>query len=182
MNDIAKEHTWTRLDYLALALSFLAVVLFVGLGMQLAGLATLICAFMAWTRPFDENRKKGKPALGAKGRMAVAAIMGTIAVLLFATHDEGASRMSEVTSPVSTSSFGSSDAFIACQEGVETRISHPSSLDMAAFTADFNEDADGRSTLNTTFTAKNSFNLESEFQVRCIFEHGTLVNVSISER
>lgn len=182
MNDISKEHTWTRLDYLALALAFIAVILFVGFGMELAGLATYTCALMAWSRPFDEHRKKGKPTLGAKGRMAAAAIMGTIAILLFATHDEGSSSLSEVTSPVSTSSFGSSDAFIACQEGVETRISHPSSLDMAAFTADFNEDADGRSTLNTTFTAKNSFNLESEFQVRCIFENGTLVDVSISER
>lgn len=175
MDDIARTQTWTRLDYLALALSFLAVVLFVGLGMQLAGLATLMCAFMAWTRPFDENRQKGKPTIGAGGRMVVAGIMGTVAVLLVATHDEG-------TSPGSTSSFGSSDAFIACQEGVAARILHPSSLDMAAFTADFYEDADGRSTLNTTFTAKNSFNLESEFQVRCLFESGTLVDVSIAER
>lgn len=176
-------HIWTRLDYAALALLVSALFLFFIIGMQLAGLAILICSVMAWTRPFDENKANGKPALEPKGRAIVASVMGLLGVTLVATHTEDESSFFDLQSSGNiSSSFGSSDAFIRCKEEVEARVMHPSSVDMAAFTADFNEDTDGRSTLNSTFTAKNSFNLESEFRVRCLFENGTLVDVSISER
>ncbi len=57
--------------------------------MQLAALALLVCALMAWSWPFEVNEAKGKPTMGAKGRIAVASVMGTIALLLIATHIGG---------------------------------------------------------------------------------------------
>jgi hypothetical protein len=96
MEDASKGYVRTRLDNLAIGLTLVALILFVVIGAQLAGVATLICAAMAWNRPFDDNRAKGKPAMGAKGRLLIGAIMGTIALALIITHDDGEVPTSDV--------------------------------------------------------------------------------------
>lgn len=88
MNPTGDDQPWSRLDYVSLAIALLSVILIVLVGMQLAGFAVLICAVMAWTKPFEENRAKGKPTLGTKGRIAVGSIMGMVATMLIVTHTD----------------------------------------------------------------------------------------------
>lgn len=92
MEEAGKRESKTRLDNLALIFIGVAFILFFIVGAQLAGAAVLMCAGMAWDRPFEDNRAKGKPTLGLKGRLAVGAIMGTLAFLLVVTHDYGPSK------------------------------------------------------------------------------------------
>jgi hypothetical protein len=84
-----KDRPSARFNYLAIALLSFAVFLYAVFGMQWAALAILICAVMAWSWPFEINEAKGKPLIGTTGRIVVASIMGTIALLLIATHSGG---------------------------------------------------------------------------------------------
>lgn len=78
---------WNPSDYIALGMLALGVILFLFAGMQVAGLATIFCAFFSWTRFFVQNRAKGLPTVGDKGRLIGAWLWGGIAVIFFMTHD-----------------------------------------------------------------------------------------------
>lgn len=171
---------WTRWDYVAPVLMAFALILFFVVGMQLAGIATLFCAMFSYSRGHEQNRAKGIKTMGRKGLMFGAWISGTLAVLLILTHDEDESSFFDTPSN-NTETFDAVDASILCQDAVEARVSHPSTLDMKAFSSSFTENENGRSTFFQTFTAKNSMNLELEFQVRCLFENGNLIDINVSE-
>lgn len=171
---------WTRWDYIAPVLMAVALILFFVVGMQLAGIATLFCAMFSYTRGHEQNRAKGIKTMGRKGLMIGAFITGTLAVLLILTHEEDESSFFD-TPPNNTGTFDTVDASMLCQDAVEARVSHPSTVDMKAFSSSFTENENGRSTFFQTFTAKNSMNLELEFQVRCLFDNGNLIDVNISE-
>lgn len=89
MDHSKKDQNSAQLNYFAFSLLAFAVFLYAVFGMQLAALALLVCALMAWSWPFEVNETKGKPTMGAKGRIAVASVMATIALLLIVTHNGG---------------------------------------------------------------------------------------------
>lgn len=172
---------WTRWDYVAVGLMILSLLLFFIIGMQLAGIATLFCAMFSYRRGHEQNRAKGINTLSPKALFIGACITGTIAVLLILTHEEDEGSFFDLPSN-SALEFDAVDASILCEDAVEARVLHPSTVDMNAFSSSFTENENGRSTFFQTFTAKNSMNLELEFQVRCLFENGNLIDVNISER
>lgn len=92
MEEAVKGSSRTRLEVFPIILAAIALILFFIVGAPTAGFATLICAFMAWDSPFDENRAKGRRTLGTKGRLFVGSVMGTFAIVTAATHHDGPSK------------------------------------------------------------------------------------------
>lgn len=69
-----------------------------------------------------------------------------------------------------------------CESYVKSKTNHPSTfsfsrvMDLAA-----DEHPNGRTSIWSSFTAKNSFNLELKHNVRCIFDSSGLIEANISE-
>ena len=74
------------------------------------------------------------------------------------------------------------DALIACRDYAKAHAMHPSSVDFSTFmdlgTKEF---PNGRTRLDSSFTAKNSFNMEVKFNITCMFEGGNLIEGNIYE-
>lgn len=86
----------------------------------------------------------------------------------------------EVASPKAPS-LSASDAFPICKEAVLDQITHPSTADFSIFGVGFKSYEDGTAILGTTFTARNGFNLELEYEAVCDFTGTTLIGVKIRE-
>lgn len=85
------------------------------------------------------------------------------------------------TPPKSTSTLSASDAGALCMEATKNRIRHPSTADFSILGSGFKKFDDGTAIFGTTFTARNDFNLELEYQVACDFVGSTLSDVKIVE-
>lgn len=74
------------------------------------------------------------------------------------------------------------DALLACRDYAKAHATHPSSVDFSTFldlgTTEF---PNGRTRLDSSFTAKNAFNMEAKFNISCIFEGGKLIEGTIAE-
>lgn len=72
-------------------------------------------------------------------------------------------------------------AFYACQEAIQARSAHPSTVSVSLMDYEFTVDDVGNSNARSTFTAKNSFGLELKFRAVCSFEGTSLSNVIVEE-
>lgn len=72
-------------------------------------------------------------------------------------------------------------AIIACKEMVMRNANHPSTVDFSLYNASARQWGDGRTEVNATFTAKNSFNLEVNHTVRCLFQNWKLIDFDVKE-
>ena len=74
------------------------------------------------------------------------------------------------------------DALIACRNYAKANAMHPSTVDFSTFmdlgTTEF---PNGRTRVDSSFTAKNSFNMEAKFSISCTFEGGRLIEGNIYE-
>ena len=74
------------------------------------------------------------------------------------------------------------DATIACEQAAKAAATHPSTVDFSTFLdVAYSAREDGRVALDSSFTAKNSFNLELKYRIRCVFDGQTLIESSIAE-
>lgn len=73
------------------------------------------------------------------------------------------------------------EAFHACEAATRQRVRHPSTVDMSLWAIHFQDLGQGKTQLRTTFKAKNSINLELEFEVMCDFFGQELANIAIVE-
>lgn len=74
------------------------------------------------------------------------------------------------------------DAVLACEQAVKAAATHPSTVDFSRFLdVAYSAREDGRVALDSSFTAKNSFNLELKYRVRCLFDGMTLIESTVSE-
>jgi hypothetical protein len=72
-------------------------------------------------------------------------------------------------------------AILACQHYAQSKASHPSTVEFG-WGNKFKGGSDGRTEVSTTFKAKNSFNLELEFDVTCNFTGDQLDDIRVMER
>lgn len=80
------------------------------------------------------------------------------------------------------SAIPQADAVIACEQAAKARAMHPSTVDFSRFMdVAYMMRQDGRVALDSTFTAKNAFNLELKYRIRCLFDGQTLIEANIAE-
>jgi len=74
------------------------------------------------------------------------------------------------------------DAIVACENAAKSSATHPSTVDFSRIMdVAFWAREDGRASLESTFTAKNSFNLELKYKIRCLFDSNTLIEANVVE-
>lgn len=92
---------------------------------------------------------------------------------------------SEVESDTSLSAIkhiDQSDAISLCKQYVKANATHPSTVDFSTFMdLSVTNFPNGRTRLASTFTAKNSLNMEAKFDVECMFDGGALIEGTILE-
>lgn len=72
------------------------------------------------------------------------------------------------------------DALVACQDAAKMAATNPQTVNFSAFLdVAFVPYPNGNSRLLSTFKAKNSFGVESQFRIHCFFEGATLTERSI---
>ena len=73
-------------------------------------------------------------------------------------------------------------AINACEAYAKSAATHPSTVDFSR-TMDmvFLTSPTGRAEVNTSFTAKNGFNLEIKYQIRCLYEGNKMTKAEICE-
>lgn len=84
------------------------------------------------------------------------------------------------STPAAAKAVTESAAKTACEKAAKERALNPSSVDFSRILdANFIARPNGDSSLTTTFTAANDFDVESRFFISCIFEGERLAGVSI---
>lgn len=74
------------------------------------------------------------------------------------------------------------NAVALCERYAKSVAAHPSTVDFSRFLdLAVNEHPNGRTTVNSTFTAKNAFNLEIKFQIRCLLNSAGLIEANVVE-
>ncbi|PRD43134.1 hypothetical protein C5748_13085 [Phyllobacterium phragmitis] len=82
--------------------------------------------------------------------------------------------------PVAAISQG--DAVLACEKAAKAAATHPSTVDFSRFLdVAYSARPVGRVSLDSTFTAKNAFNFELKYRIRCLFDGSTLIESQIVE-
>lgn len=75
-----------------------------------------------------------------------------------------------------------SRAINLCESHVKSKVNHPSTFSFShVMDLAVNEHPNGRTTVTSSFTAKNSFNLELKHNVRCLLNANGLIEAHISE-
>ena len=75
------------------------------------------------------------------------------------------------------------DATWACEAAAKAQATHPSTVDFSRILdVSYGVRGDGRVSLDSSFSAKNSFNLTLKYKIRCLFDGAKLIDVNISER
>ncbi len=72
-------------------------------------------------------------------------------------------------------------AIRACEQYAKTIANHPSTVDFSYFNAVTQDYPNGRTRVQSTFTAKNSFNLEEKFAVNCLFDSNGFIEGNVGE-
>ena len=69
-----------------------------------------------------------------------------------------------------------------CEQYAKENATHAGTVDFSRFMdLALTKHPNGNTTLNSSFTAKNSFGLELTFNIRCLFDRNGLVEANISE-
>lgn len=69
-----------------------------------------------------------------------------------------------------------------CESYAKSKTNHPSTFSFSrVMDLAVNEHPNGRTTITSSFTAKNSFNLELKHNVRCLFDGSGLIEANFSE-
>ncbi|NTH51607.1 hypothetical protein G6L09_11560 [Agrobacterium rhizogenes] len=78
--------------------------------------------------------------------------------------------------------IGKGDAALACETEAKAQATHPSTVDFSHFLdVAYSARPDGRVALDSSFTAKNSFNLELKYRIRCLFDGMKLIEATVIE-
>lgn len=81
-----------------------------------------------------------------------------------------------------TTPISESDAVIACEQAAKAAATHPSTVDFSRIMdVAYSARQDGRVALDSTFTAKNAFNLELRYRIRCLFDGKAMVESTVVE-
>lgn len=72
-----------------------------------------------------------------------------------------------------------SQAVDLCRAHIKNKANHPSSVDFSVLQVI--EHANGRTTVDASFTAKNSFNLEAKYKVHCLLNQNGIMEAQIAE-
>ena len=73
-------------------------------------------------------------------------------------------------------------AVTLCENYARSKANHPSTVDFSrVFDLSVIDHLNGRTSVRSTFTAKNSFNLELRYNIRCLLDHKGLIEASVSE-
>ncbi|MEO8417667.1 MAG: hypothetical protein ABI475_02960, partial [Methylophilaceae bacterium] len=69
-----------------------------------------------------------------------------------------------------------------CESYSKSKTNHPSTFSFSrVMDLTINEHPNGRTTVTSSFTAKNSFNLELKHNIRCLLDATGLIEANISE-
>ncbi len=86
------------------------------------------------------------------------------------------------TTMTATLPIAQGDAVLACEQAAKAKAAHPSTVDFSRFLdVAYSARPDGRVSLTSSFSAKNSFNLELTFNIRCLFDGNAMIEASVSE-
>jgi len=92
---------------------------------------------------------------------------------------------SDVENDVSVTAIKHIDKNVAiekCENHAKNIATHPSTVDFSKFMdLAITEHPNGRTSVISTFTAKNSFNLEIKYQIRCLLDANGLFEPTINE-
>ncbi len=70
-----------------------------------------------------------------------------------------------------------------CEDHAKSKATHPSTVDFSKFlNLSTYETPNGRTRISSTFTAKNSLNLELEYNITCLFNGAGLIEANINEK
>lgn len=73
-------------------------------------------------------------------------------------------------------------AISLCEQYARSAATYPSTVDFSnVMDLAISEHPNGRTTVNSTFTAKNSFNLEIKFKIRCLLDATGLIEAAVHE-
>ncbi|MCX8999564.1 hypothetical protein NOF55_20880 [Rhizobiaceae bacterium BDR2-2] len=109
--------------------------------------------------------------------------------VFFVTCGEGSNafnvwfRPTDITTTMTaTPPIRQGDATLACEQAAKAKATHPSTVDFSRFLdVAYSARPDGRVSLTSSFLAKNSFNLELKFNIRCLFDGNTMIEATVSE-
>lgn len=109
--------------------------------------------------------------------------------VFFITCGEGSSafnvwfRPTDVgTNMTATPPIEQGNAVIACEQAAKRQATHPSTVDFSRFLdVSYSARPDGRVALTSSFSAKNSFNLELKYKIRCLFDGNKMIEATINE-
>lgn len=85
------------------------------------------------------------------------------------------------TSLAAIEPIGQSAATSDCKEAATAAATHPSTVDFDMLAATYGALPSGRASLESRFTAKNGFNLELSFNIRCLFDGNSMIESAIWE-
>ena len=78
--------------------------------------------------------------------------------------------------------IGRARALDLCEEYAKAKAAHPSTVQFSKLlNLAVSEHPNGRTQVFSSFTAKNAFNLELKFDIRCLLHEGGLIEASINE-
>lgn len=96
----------------------------------------------------------------------------------FSLGDSQSGKSFEAKKPISQGS-----AILMCEEAAKQSAMHPSTVSFSRLLdAAFQTYPSGRARLTSSFTAKNSFNLETNHWINCLFEGEQIIDVQIGEQ
>ncbi|MDO9417176.1 hypothetical protein [Pararhizobium sp.] len=90
---------------------------------------------------------------------------------------------SDIGKPVTAAAaIGRGDAVLACEQAAKAKAAHPSTVDFSKILdVAYQARGDGRVSLDSSFTAKNGFDLALKYRIRCLFDGGTMIEATVSE-
>ena len=95
----------------------------------------------------------------------------------FSKDDLGSEKVFEAAKHIDKAT-----AISLCETYARNAATHPSTVDFSrVIDLAINEHPNGRTTVNSTFTAKNSFNLEIKFRIRCLLDATGLIEATVNE-
>lgn len=75
-----------------------------------------------------------------------------------------------------------SAAVAACEQVARVRATHPQTVKFSrVMDMQYRDNGDGSATIRTAFKARNAFNLETKFRIRCEYDEGRIVDASVGE-
>ncbi len=111
-------------------------------------------------------------------------LLGLLVVGLFAysAWHIGSRDAGTDSTNISSNHVTRGQALIVCEKEAKARSNYPESVSFSTLLdAAWTDYPNGRTSLNTTFTAKNAFGAERKFNISCLFTKSELIEVIIKE-